>query len=61
MAGRKRYEVHGDDGALHGFSHDEHAAIGIARREAAQAEREGRTATICLEQEDGTFRTAPHF
>jgi hypothetical protein len=58
---RDRYEVHGDDGEVHGFSRDQHTAIGIAQREATQAEREGRVATVCIEQKDGSFRTAPHF
>ena len=58
---RNRYEVHGDEGELHGFSRDRDTAIGIARREATQAEREGRSPTICIEQKDGSFRTASHF
>lgn len=61
MESRKRYEVHGDDGELHGFSHDQHAAIGVAQREATRAEREGRKATICIEQKDGGFKVASHF
>jgi hypothetical protein len=60
-ASRNRCEVHGDEGELHGFSRDKHVAIGIAQREATQAEREGRSATICVEQRDGTFKTASHF
>ncbi len=60
-ASRKRYEVHGDDGELYGFSHDRHTAITIAQLEARHAEREGRTATICIEQRGGTYKTASHF
>jgi hypothetical protein len=60
MESRRRYEVHGDDGELHGFAGDEAAALRLARREAAQAERGGRVATICIEQKDGSLRTAPN-
>jgi hypothetical protein len=45
-------------GELHGFSHDQSTAIGIARREATRVEHEGRKATICVEQKDGTFKMA---
>lgn len=61
QSSRDRFEVHGDDGELHGFSRDQHTAIAIAQRQAAQAERDGRKATICVEQPDGYLKVAPNF
>ena len=60
MESRDRYEVHGDEGELHGFARDQHTAIGIARREATHRERLGGSAIICVEQPDGSFKTEPH-
>jgi hypothetical protein len=59
MKSRDRFEVHSDDGLLHGFARDQHTAVGIARPDATQAERDGRNATICVEQKDGSFKAEP--
>jgi hypothetical protein len=54
-AARARFEVLGDDGQLHGFSSDQHIAIGAAVREATHAHGEGLSVIVCVERKDGTF------
>lgn len=57
---RDRFEVHGDGGQLDGFAREQQTAVAVAGREASQAERGGRSATICVERKAGSFKIEPN-